>query len=119
MTEREQYWREFGWRLRVTRAALNISEAEAADTFWVTLHTYRRWEAGERSRPMHKAVVEFVKKYDLTLDWIIIGDPAGLRFTAPTLPAELAQKPKPKINLPQGGIVNFAAWKARREAAFR
>lgn len=116
MTDREQYWREFGWRLRVTRAALNISEAEAADAFWVTPHTYRRWETGERSRPMHRAVAQFAKKYDLTLDWVIAGDPAGLRFTPPPLPAELAPKPKKNLKISESGVVNFAVWKARREA---
>jgi hypothetical protein len=116
MTEREQYWREFGWRLRVTRAALNISENEAADVFWVTLLTYRRMEAGERTRPMHRAVDEFVKKYNLTVDWVIAGDPAGLRFTPPPLPAELAPQPKRNLKISESGVINFDAWKARRSA---
>jgi transcriptional regulator with XRE-family HTH domain len=129
------YRRKFGWMLRVTRAALNISEADAADTFCVMLVTYRRWETGERkSRPKHRAVIKFVKKYDLTYDWVLAADPAGLRFTPPPLPAEFAEcaevaewepkPPKPRRRSPwlrpkksESGVIDFAAWKARRDEA--
>ena len=45
-TSTKRYDRAYGRRLRLTRIALDITEAEAAAAHGVTLRTYRRWEAG-------------------------------------------------------------------------
>jgi transcriptional regulator with XRE-family HTH domain len=63
-------------RLRLTRLALDISEADAAATYGVTLPTYRKWENGGRIRPSHRVnegTLAFVLKYNVSLDWLICG----------------------------------------------
>ena len=49
-TSTKRYDRAYGRRLRLTRIALDITEAEAAAAHGVTLRTYRRWEAGSPAR---------------------------------------------------------------------
>lgn len=62
-----------GHRLRVVRAALGLTEREAADAFGVTLRTYRRYEAGcVGNRPL--TIVRFACRYAISLDWIIYGE---------------------------------------------
>jgi transcriptional regulator with XRE-family HTH domain len=63
-------WRAHGHRLRVIRAALGLTEREAAAAHGVTLRTYRRWEAG--ARPRHVGVA-FAERYDVSLDWLVLG----------------------------------------------
>jgi transcriptional regulator with XRE-family HTH domain len=67
-----KFWRLHGHRLRVTRLALGISEAEAAEAYGVTVPTYRKWERGGRERG--GGFLKFSKRYDVNLDWLYMGD---------------------------------------------
>jgi transcriptional regulator with XRE-family HTH domain len=65
--------RAIGHRLRVARAALSISEKEAADAFGVALRTYRRYEAGFPGN-LPLTIVKFARKYHISLNWLIDGE---------------------------------------------
>lgn len=65
-------WPAHGHRLRATRAALGITEQQAADAFGVMLQTYRRYEAGCRVQSV-LSEVRFAKKFGVLLDWLIDG----------------------------------------------
>lgn len=66
-------WHAVGYRLRLTRSALGITEHQAAEAFDVSLRTYRRYEAGRRQRSAAPAV-NFARRYHVSLDWIFDGD---------------------------------------------
>ncbi len=71
------FYRDMGRRLKITRLALNLSEAEAAAASGVTLRTYRKWEAGGRHshrKNCHARLMAFCEKYDVSLDWLYFGD---------------------------------------------
>jgi transcriptional regulator with XRE-family HTH domain len=71
--ERLAWYRDFGNRLRVKRLASGITEVEAAATCRISLRTYRKWEAGGRSRGGHSGLLAFAKKYDASLCWLFGG----------------------------------------------
>lgn len=73
------YRRGFGRRLRLARLALGLTEHQAAAAAAVTLQTFRRWE-GRRSGLTLRwgAVVAFATALDVSLDWLLTGDPGGL-----------------------------------------
>ena len=74
MTKPTRYdWHAYGRRLRLVRAALDISEVEAAAAHGVTLRTYRRYEAGAPQRA-GEGFLNFAAKYDVSLNWLISGD---------------------------------------------
>lgn len=67
-----------GHRLRVTRAALGISEKDAAAAYGVTLATYRRYERGAPQRRT-QGVLNFAKAFDVSLDWLVGGDASRIK----------------------------------------
>jgi hypothetical protein len=71
-------WPAIGRRMQIARHALGITEQGAAAAWDVTLRTYRKWEAGAPQRGTFN-VVCFAKKYDVSLDWLIVGDATRLR----------------------------------------
>jgi transcriptional regulator with XRE-family HTH domain len=71
---KDTFYRAVGRRLRITRLALNLSEAEAAAASGVTLRTYRKWEASYRRKNSHARLMAFCEKYDVSLDWLYFGD---------------------------------------------
>jgi transcriptional regulator with XRE-family HTH domain len=73
MTSTKQFWRDYSHRLRVTRLALGITEADAAEAHGVTLATYQKWEAGCRQLTVGFAI-RFAEKYEVSLDWLIEGE---------------------------------------------
>ena len=68
--------REFGHRLRVTRIALGITEAQAATAAGRSVDTWRKYEATGKGH-CTQAVCRFASHYDVSLDWIFCGDPRG------------------------------------------
>ena len=76
--KRSNYYLEYGQRLRVTRLALGITEADAAVAHGFTVRTYRRWEAGQPHRGGHRAIKAFADKYNIALEWLICGEASGL-----------------------------------------
>jgi transcriptional regulator with XRE-family HTH domain len=94
--ERLEWYRSFGQRLRETRLALGISEAQAAAACLITLRTYRRREAGLPYRGWHHGLVSFAQTYDLSYTWLLAG---GGPMRASEYAADLAalkasQRPK-------------------------
>jgi len=74
MTKYErEFRREYPVRLRFLRRRLRLSEAQAAADHGVTLHTYRRWEAGVPSTPSAKPGMQFCKKHGLAFDYYFAG----------------------------------------------
>lgn len=67
-----------GERLRITRIALDLTEAQAATGFGVTVRTYRRYEAGRMPR-YADPIIAFCSKHDISVDWLIVGDSSRLR----------------------------------------
>lgn len=67
-------WRKVGKRLR--RVRLRKSKEEAAAACRVTLRTYRRYEGGARQQTA--AFLNFSEAYDVSLDWLALGDTARL-----------------------------------------
>lgn len=72
------FWLAYGHRLRVTRAALGITEHAAAEAHGVTLATYRKWEAGCKQRSVLPAL-RFMKMYDVSADWLLGGEATEVR----------------------------------------
>src|SRR5262245_47644177 len=70
-------WRDYAYRLRVTRIVLGMTEKEAAAAHGVTLKTYLKWEDGRPPRS-GKPYLAFVEKYDVNLDWLIVGETANI-----------------------------------------
>jgi hypothetical protein len=58
---------------------LGVTEGEAAAALNVTVRTYRRWE-GLRWPPQRclSVALAFDAAYDVSLDWLLTGDPGGL-----------------------------------------
>jgi hypothetical protein len=61
-----EWFRTFGPRLRATRLALGMTEAEAAAVARTTVRTWRRREAGRPGRQWHYELYLFVTAYDLS-----------------------------------------------------
>ena len=69
--------RAIGHRLRVARAALGITETDAAGAFGIGLPTYRRQEAGlPTNNPL--SIVKFARKHRISLAWLINGETDGI-----------------------------------------
>ena len=70
---RRDWYRDFGERLRATRLALGITEAEAAAAWSVTLRIYRRREAGVSMFCDLGGLWSFAEKYKIDIDWLAGG----------------------------------------------
>lgn len=68
-----------GERLRLTRQALGMAQNEFAARAGIAANTYNQFESG-RNRPSLDAAMKLVDAYKITLDWIYLGDPSGLRY---------------------------------------
>jgi transcriptional regulator with XRE-family HTH domain len=78
MSKRISYrwsYRAIGHRLRVARLTLGLTEQDVARAVCVTLRTYHKYEAGQKQRSI-RVLVAFGQKYDVSLDWLILGEGA-------------------------------------------
>ncbi|MBF0143561.1 MAG: helix-turn-helix transcriptional regulator [Magnetococcales bacterium] len=66
-----------GHRLGAVRHALEMSLEDFAAAIEVELPALVRWETGEDSPNLH-AMSRMARRFRVTLDWIFLGDPAGL-----------------------------------------
>ena len=92
-----------GHRLRVTRIALGLSEKQAAADYGITLRTYRKWEDGARPRDCWRTTqgyIAFARKYDVSIDWLIVGDTNILRHLAVNRGARVAILPRENKRIP-------------------
>lgn len=69
--------KEIGERLRLTREALGLTQAEFARKSKVAASAYNQYEKG-KMRPAVDQAIKIRDTYKLTLDWIYLGDNSGL-----------------------------------------
>jgi hypothetical protein len=69
-------WSALGHRLQVVRATLEIPEGDAARSCGVSVQTWRRYEKGGRQRGA--GLADFADRYDVSLDWLLFGEGAGV-----------------------------------------
>jgi transcriptional regulator with XRE-family HTH domain len=68
-----------GSRLAVTRTVVGLNQVEFAKKAKIAPNTYNQFEQGKK-RPSLANAIRLCDAYDLTLDWIYVGDPSGLRY---------------------------------------
>lgn len=68
-----------GRRLELTRAALRMSQIDFCGDAGIATNTYNQYERGKK-RPSLDNALKLARAYNLTLDWIYLGDPSGLRY---------------------------------------
>ena len=65
------------FRLRSTRIALELSQAELCRLTGIATNTWNQWEKGIGRPELDKALI-LCDKLGITIDWIYRGDPSGL-----------------------------------------
>lgn len=68
-----------GERLALTRRAIGLAQNDFAAGGGLAGNTYNQYESG-KNRPNLDAAIKLCDAYGLTLDWIYLGDPSGLRY---------------------------------------
>ena len=66
-----------GERLRLTRMALGLSQAEFCRGAELETNTYNQYEKGRNQIRLDMAI-RLVRAYRITLDWIYLGDPSNI-----------------------------------------
>lgn len=66
-------------RLRLTREAFALQQAEFAEAAGLSQPQYSQFETGKRLLSL-KAALLLCSKYNITLDWLFLGDPSGLPY---------------------------------------
>ena len=69
---------KIGERLRITREALGLNQAEFARRAGLSRNAYNAYERA-RERPSLDNAIRLVDAHQLTLDWVYSGDNSGLR----------------------------------------
>ncbi len=69
-----------GLRIKTTREACGLRPVDVCRAIGIKANTYSQWESGER-RPNLDDMIRFCCQYDVTLDWIYLGDMSGLKFS--------------------------------------
>jgi transcriptional regulator with XRE-family HTH domain len=69
---------KIGDRLRISREALGLNQAEFARCAGLSRNAYSAYERG-RERPSLDNAIRLKDAHSLTLDWIYDGDSSGLR----------------------------------------
>ncbi|MFV1658487.1 helix-turn-helix domain-containing protein [Phaeobacter sp. JH20_27] len=73
MAERPyDYLSALGARIAIARNELSISQVKMADALGISLRAYQSYELGKRSIPV-EALVELHRKFDVDLNWILLG----------------------------------------------
>ena len=66
-------------RLRRTRCAIGLQQFEFANEIGVGRSTYNLIETGTRQITI-QVVLAIASRFGITTDWILLGDPSGLRM---------------------------------------
>lgn len=66
-------------RLMLTRQAFGLNQAEFAEAAGLSQPQYSQFETGKRLLSL-KAALNLNAKYNITLDWLFLGDPSGLPY---------------------------------------
>jgi transcriptional regulator with XRE-family HTH domain len=77
MSYNERSHEQVGYRLRLTREAKGLRQNHFARAAKITNSAYNQYERG-RSCPKLENAIALCDVYDLTLDWIYLGDDSGL-----------------------------------------
>jgi len=105
-----RHYRMIGRRLRLARAVLDLTEAQAADVFGCTVATYRKREAGCRWNDID-GMCAFANRFNVNLDWLWDGEPSrvgrALSYDAPGKVAVL-----PVVSAKRRKEIAGAAWGA-------
>ncbi len=68
-----------GLRLRVSRAVFGLGQEEFGAKAGLKKNTYNQFEQG-KTRPSLESAIALCKEFDLTLDWIYLGEGSTLRY---------------------------------------
>lgn len=68
-----------GSRLELTRVAMRMAQNDFCGKAGIAPNTYNQYERGKK-RPSLENALKLAQTYGLTLDWIYLGDPSGLRY---------------------------------------
>lgn len=71
--------RDVARRLTLTRQAFAMNQAEFAEAAGLSQPQYSQFETGKRLLSL-KAALSLCHKYNITLDWLYLGDPSGLPY---------------------------------------
>ena len=74
-----QLTRDVARRLTLTRQAFGMNQAEFAEAAGLSQPQYSQFETGKRLLSL-KAALNLCSKYNITLDWLYLGDPSGLPY---------------------------------------
>lgn len=66
------YLSALGARIAIARNELGLSQAKMSEALGMSLRAYQSYELGKRSIPV-EALVELHRKYDVDLNWILLG----------------------------------------------
>jgi transcriptional regulator with XRE-family HTH domain len=64
-------------RLMLTRQAFALNQLDFAEAASLSQPQYSQFETGKRLLSL-RAALNLVQKYNITLDWLYLGDPSGL-----------------------------------------
>lgn len=91
-----------GQRLRLTREAMGLTQKKFAEMAGMSPTAYNQWETGENMPGLVNAV-SLRKAHGLTLDWIFLGDMAGLstRLSDAIRALDVARAPAMTVHNPK------------------
>lgn len=69
--------KEIGARLEVLHRALEVSQADVCRATGIKENRYSQYVNGKRRLTL-AAAIKLVENYGVTLDWLILGNPAAL-----------------------------------------
>ena len=69
---RKTYLSNLGARITIARKELGMSQAKLAEAIGLSVRAYQSYEMGQRSIPI-EALVEMHQKFNVDLNWILLG----------------------------------------------
>lgn len=70
---------DVGRRLALTRQALDLGQVEFSEGAGLSQPQYSQFETGKRLLTLRSGL-KLCQKYNITLDWLYLGDPGGLPY---------------------------------------
>lgn len=79
-----------GRRLSLTRQVTGLTQKDFSGRAKIARNTYNQYEKGKRVPRLDHAIA-LAETFELTLDWVYLGDPSGLRYQMADAIKALAQ----------------------------
>ena len=79
MTDKSRTNEAIADRLIATRQSFKLTQSEFAKGAKIPVNTYNQYEKAVNT-PSLEFAIKLCDAYTLTLDWIYLGDPSGLRY---------------------------------------